>query len=206
MDRARQENGRSRGCCADGVRPDRSSGVAGVSRPLQTAMPTAQPHRGTGPGRPRTVPEVSESRSKRCESASSELLRCQNSVGSGRPSKRRHQAQQRAGPPASSRTRLSSKRRTAYTGLGQNQGAVRAQALKTLESAGLSQADIHHLWTGDHSIDAHSSVLQTVLAKAAAYDLAQAKASQIRQSGLPQVIRPWHGNAYRGNGGRVACG
>jgi hypothetical protein len=80
------------------------------------------------------------------------------------------------------------------------QGEVKAQARKTLEAAGLSQAEIHHLWTGDHSIDAHSSVLQTVLAKAAAYDLAQAKANQIRQSGLPQVIRPGTGNAYRGNG------
>jgi hypothetical protein len=80
------------------------------------------------------------------------------------------------------------------------QGEVRAQARKTLEAAGLSPAEIHHLWTGDHSIDAHSSVLQTVLAKAAAYDLAQAKAHQVRRSGLPQVIRPGTGNANRGNG------
>jgi hypothetical protein len=80
------------------------------------------------------------------------------------------------------------------------QGEVRTQARKTLESAGLSQADIHRLWNGHDSIDAHSSVLQTVLAKAASWDLAQAKANQIRQSGLPQVIRPGTGNAYRGNG------
>jgi hypothetical protein len=69
-------------------------------------------------------------------------------------------------------------------------GEVRAQARKTLESAGLSQADIQRLWTGDEAVDAHSSVLQLVLAKAAQWDLAQEKARQVRQTNLPQVIRP----------------
>jgi hypothetical protein len=74
---------------------------------------------------------------------------------------------------------------------------VRAQARKTLESAGLSQADIQRLWTGDEAVDAHSSVLQLVLAKAAQWDLAQEKARQIRQSNVPQVIRP---GTYRNSG------
>jgi hypothetical protein len=69
-------------------------------------------------------------------------------------------------------------------------GEVREQARKTLESAGLSQADIQRLWTGDEAVDAHSSVLQLVLAKAAQWDLAQQRAHQIRQANLPQVIRP----------------
>jgi hypothetical protein len=85
------------------------------------------------------------------------------------------------------------------------QGEVRAQARKTLESAGLSPAEIHHLWTGDHSVDAHSSVLQTVLAKAAAYDLAQQKAHLIRQTPLPQVIKPGVGRSHGQDGAeRVA--
>jgi hypothetical protein len=50
--------------------------------------------------------------------------------------------------------------------------------------------DIQRLWTGDESIDAHSSVLQLMLAKAALYDRAQERAHQVRQTNLPQVIRP----------------
>jgi hypothetical protein len=84
------------------------------------------------------------------------------------------------------------------------QGEVRTQARKTLESAGLSQAEIDHLWTGDHTIDAHSSSLQLLLAKASAYDLAQAKARQIRQTPMPRVIRPGVGNFSRGSGEDVA--
>jgi hypothetical protein len=109
-------------------------------------------------------------------------------------------AQQRAAARAAEDAAFERSAAKHIPGWEQNQGAVRAQAFKTLESAGLSQDQILHLWTGDHSIDAHSSVLQTVLAKAAAYDLAQAKAHQVRQSGLPQVIRPGTGNANRGNG------
>jgi hypothetical protein len=67
---------------------------------------------------------------------------------------------------------------------------VRAQAKRTLQTAGLSENDIQRLWTGDESIDAHSSVLQLVLAKAAQWDLAQEKARQVRQSNVPQVIKP----------------
>jgi ribosomal protein L13E len=73
------------------------------------------------------------------------------------------------------------------------QGEVRTQARKTLESAGLSQAEIDHLWTGDHTIDAHSSALQLLLAKAAQWDLAQQKARQVRQTPMPRVIRPGAG-------------
>jgi hypothetical protein len=69
-------------------------------------------------------------------------------------------------------------------------GEVRAQAKKTLEAAGMSPEEIHHLWNGDHSIDAHSSILQLVLAKAAQWDLAQVRAKQARQAPVPQVIRP----------------
>jgi hypothetical protein len=68
---------------------------------------------------------------------------------------------------------------------------IRAQAKKTLVNAGLSEPEIHHLWNGDHDgIDVHSSVLQLILAKAAQWDLAQQRAHQVRQSNLPQVIRP----------------
>jgi hypothetical protein len=67
---------------------------------------------------------------------------------------------------------------------------VRQQARKTLESAGLSQSQIQRLWTGDESIDAHSSVLQLVLAKAAQWDLAQQRVREIRQTPMPQVLKP----------------
>jgi hypothetical protein len=69
-------------------------------------------------------------------------------------------------------------------------GEVRSQAKQTLVNAGLSQEEIHHLWNGDHTIDAHSSVLQLVLAKAAMWDRASEKARQARQVNLPQVMRP----------------
>ena len=69
-------------------------------------------------------------------------------------------------------------------------GEVRAQARKTLQNAGLSESDIKRLWTGDEAVDAHSSVLQLILAKAALWDLAQEKARQVRQTNLPQVIKP----------------
>jgi hypothetical protein len=70
-------------------------------------------------------------------------------------------------------------------------GEVRAQAKKTLVNAGLSEAQIHHLWSGDHDgIDVHSSVLQLILAKAAQWDLATEKARQVRQAPVPPVQRP----------------
>ena len=72
---------------------------------------------------------------------------------------------------------------------------MRQQAKKTLVNAGLSEAQIHHLWSGDHDgIDVHSSVLQLVLAKAAQWDLAQQRAHQIRQAPVPPVMKP---GAYR---------
>jgi hypothetical protein len=71
-----------------------------------------------------------------------------------------------------------------------NHAEVRAQARATLENAGMSSEEIFHLWNGDHSIDAHSSILQLVLAKAAQWDLATAKAKQARQAPVPQVQRP----------------
>ena len=67
---------------------------------------------------------------------------------------------------------------------------MRQQARKTLENAGLSENDIQRFWTGDDAVDAHVSVLQLILAKAAQWDLAQEKARQVRQANLPQVIRP----------------
>jgi hypothetical protein len=69
-------------------------------------------------------------------------------------------------------------------------GEVRAQARKTLESAGLTPEQLHYLWNGDHSIDVHSSILQLVLAKAAQWDLAQERARQVRQTPVPPVMRP----------------
>jgi hypothetical protein len=69
-------------------------------------------------------------------------------------------------------------------------GQVRAQARTTLENAGLSKEQLHYLWNGDHSIDIHSAVLQLMVAKAASWDLASEKARQVRQSNLPQVIKP----------------
>ena len=67
---------------------------------------------------------------------------------------------------------------------------MRAQARKTLESAGLTPEQLHHLWNGDHSIDVHSSILQLVMAKAAQYDLMQQRAHQVRQVPVPPVMRP----------------
>jgi hypothetical protein len=71
-----------------------------------------------------------------------------------------------------------------------NHAEVRAQARATLENAGLSPEEIHHLWHGNHTIDAHSSVLQLVLAKAAMYDRMQTRAHEIRQAPVPPVMRP----------------
>jgi hypothetical protein len=76
-------------------------------------------------------------------------------------------------------------------------GEVTAQARKTLQNAGLSDSDIQRLWTGDEAVDAHSSVLQLILAKAALYDRAQERRHQIRQSNLPQVVKP---GTYRNSG------
>jgi hypothetical protein len=76
-------------------------------------------------------------------------------------------------------------------GWERNHAEVRAQAKKTLVNAGLSEAQIQHLWSGDHDgIDVHSSVLQLVLAKAAQWDLATQKAHQARQAPVPPVMRP----------------
>ena len=72
----------------------------------------------------------------------------------------------------------------------QIRGEVTAQARKTLQNAGLSQADIQRFWDGEDAVDAHSSVLQLMMAKAALYDRAQERAHQIRQTNLPQVVRP----------------
>jgi hypothetical protein len=69
-------------------------------------------------------------------------------------------------------------------------GEVRVQARKTLQAAGLSDDNMRRLWTGDESIDAHSSVLQLILAKAAQWDLAQEKARQVRQTPVPPVMKP----------------
>jgi hypothetical protein len=76
---------------------------------------------------------------------------------------------------------------------------VRQQAHRTLQDAGMSPEEIQHLWTGDHSIDAHSSVLQLVLAKAAMWDNAHAKAQQIRQAPMPKVVRPGTSSYNRGS-------
>ena len=83
-------------------------------------------------------------------------------------------------------------------------GEVRQQARKTLESAGLSQADIQRLWTGDDAVDAHSSVLQLILAKAAPMIARKKRAHQIRQANLPQVIRPGTYRASDGDASSVA--
>jgi hypothetical protein len=75
-------------------------------------------------------------------------------------------------------------------GWERNHAEVRAQARQTLLNAGMSAEELHHLWNEDHSIDVHSSILQLVLAKAAQWDLATAKAHQVRQVPLPPVQRP----------------
>jgi hypothetical protein len=75
-------------------------------------------------------------------------------------------------------------------GWERNHAEVRAQARQTLQNAGLSPDELHYLWNGDHSIDIHSSILQLILAKAAMWDSATAKAHQARQTPLPQVVRP----------------
>jgi hypothetical protein len=74
---------------------------------------------------------------------------------------------------------------------GQQRGEIKEVALQTLQAAGLSRDDINNLWSGtSHSIDFHSAAAQEIVLKAALYDRAQARAHQIRQSNLPQVIRP----------------
>ena len=67
-------------------------------------------------------------------------------------------------------------------------GEVTAQARKTLQNAGLSDSDIKRLWDGDEAVDAHSSVLQLILAKAALYDRAQEKAQTSHDN---QICRRW---------------
>jgi hypothetical protein len=72
----------------------------------------------------------------------------------------------------------------------QSHASIRAQARRTLENAGMSAEELHHLWHGDSTIDAHSSILQLILAKAAQWDLATQKAHQARQAPVPPVMRP----------------
>jgi hypothetical protein len=78
--------------------------------------------------------------------------------------------------------------------------AVRKAAKQTLIEAGISEQQIDHLWRGHQPIHIRSAAAQELILKAALWDSAQAKAHQIRQSGLPQVIRPGTGNANRANG------
>jgi hypothetical protein len=86
----------------------------------------------------------------------------------------------------------------------QGRGGVKEAATKTLESAGLTRQQIHNLWHGQDSVDMHSAVLQELLLKASMWDSAQQKAQQIRQTPMPQVIRPGTGNFSRGSGENVA--
>jgi hypothetical protein len=114
-------------------------------------------------------------------------------------------AQQRASARAAQDRAFESLATKHIEGWETRQGEVRAQARKTLENAGLSPAEIHHLWNGDASVDAHSSVLQLVLAKAALWDSAQQKAHLIRQTPMPAVIRPGVGRSHGRDGAeRVA--
>jgi hypothetical protein len=69
-------------------------------------------------------------------------------------------------------------------------GEIRAQARKTLLAAGASENDLKRMWSGDESIDLHSIPAQVILAKAAQWDLAQEKARQVRQTPVPQVLKP----------------
>jgi hypothetical protein len=71
-----------------------------------------------------------------------------------------------------------------------NHAEVKAQARQTLQNAGLSPEQMHYLWTGDHSIDIHSSILQLMVAKAAMWDRASERARQARQAPVPPVMRP----------------
>jgi hypothetical protein len=114
-------------------------------------------------------------------------------------------AQQRAAARAQQDAAFESLATRHIENWGSRQAEVKAQAHKTLEAAGLSREEIHHLWNGEHSIDAHSSVLQLVLAKAPLWDSAQAKAHQIRQTPMPQVIKPGVGRSHADAGSeRVA--
>jgi hypothetical protein len=85
----------------------------------------------------------------------------------------------------------------------QNHKEVQQAARRTLESAGLSQAEIHHLWTGDATFDMHSAAVQEILLKASMYDAARAKAHQIRQTPMPSVIKPGSGNFSRSSADNV---
>ena len=46
------------------------------------------------------------------------------------------------------------------------------------------------MWSGDEGIDLHSVPAQVIPAKAAQWDMAQEKARQVRQTNVPQVIKP----------------
>jgi hypothetical protein len=87
----------------------------------------------------------------------------------------------------------------------ENASEVHAAARKTLESAGLTPQQISNLWHGNDVVDMHSAVLQEVLLKASLWDSAKAKAHQIRQTPMPQVIRPGVGRSRAdGDAERVA--
>jgi hypothetical protein len=87
----------------------------------------------------------------------------------------------------------------------QNKSEVHAAARKTLEAAGLTPQQISNLWHGNDVVDMHSAVLQEVLLKASLWDQAKAKAHQIRQTPMPQVLRPGVGRSHGQDGAeRVA--
>jgi hypothetical protein len=78
--------------------------------------------------------------------------------------------------------------------------AVRKAAKQTLIAAGISEQQIDHLWRGAQPIHIRSAAAQELILKAALWDSAQAKAHQIRQTPLPQVLKPGVGRSHANAG------
>jgi hypothetical protein len=114
-------------------------------------------------------------------------------------------AQQRAQAAAQHDAQFEARAAKIVPNWEQARPAMQAAAKKALVDAGISEAEQHRLWHQGTPIDIRSSAAQELILKAAMWDSAQAKAWQIRQTPLPQVIKPGMGRSHGQDGAeRVA--
>jgi hypothetical protein len=71
-------------------------------------------------------------------------------------------------------------------------------AVKVLRGAGLNDSQIAEAWHGGGPL--RTTAGQVLLARAAAWDLAQARAREVRQAPVPPVQRPGVAGQMRSNG------
>src|SRR5262249_39669550 len=73
---------------------------------------------------------------------------------------------------------------------GENKSDLKRAAIDTLKSVGLTDQQIADVYQRGAPIDLRSAAAQTILAKAAAYDLGQRRMREASKAPAPQVQRP----------------